>query len=164
MDNLELKSLSRALGAFLRRFSRGIKTAPSRRHFRTYIRGQLSDLERKTVAAIAEGAGVVKRSLQEFLEIHRWDQKWMRDRVQQIVATEHADEQAIGVIDETSYAKRGVSTAGVLEFPRFCRQVVKQLCAHIPQGCNSPGMSATSLDYRTPRCIRISSFSPPLGL
>ena len=65
------------------------------------------------MAAIAEGAGVVKRSLQEFLEIHRWDQKWMRDRVQQIVATEHADEQAIGVIDETSYAKRGVSTAGV---------------------------------------------------
>ena len=71
MDSTELKKLSHRLGHFLRRFHPGIKTAPTRRHFRTYVKGQLSDLERKSVAPMALYEGVAPRSLQEFLDIHR---------------------------------------------------------------------------------------------
>ena len=48
MDIQVLHTLKRKLAYFLRRFYVGIKTRPSRQHFRTYIQGQLSDLERKT--------------------------------------------------------------------------------------------------------------------
>ena len=113
MDTTVLKKLKHKLSHFLRRFYRGIKTAPSQRHFRTYVQGQLSDLERKNVASIALHSGVAPRSLQEFLEIHRWDHDGMRTRVQEVVWQEHADAHAIGMIDETSDAKKGDKTAGV---------------------------------------------------
>ena len=113
MDTQVLKALKRQLAYFLRRFYGGIKTGPSRQHFRTYIQGQLSHLERKTAAAIAQEAGVAPRSLQEFLEIHRWDHHRVRTRLQEVVAHAHAHPQAIGQIDETSYAKKGDQTCGV---------------------------------------------------
>jgi len=113
MDSTELKKLGHRLGHFLRRFHPGIKTAPTREHFRTYVKGQLSDLERKSVAPMALYEGVAPRSLQEFLDIHRWDHDQVRTRVQEVVIKEHADANAIGVIDETSYAKKGDKTCGV---------------------------------------------------
>lgn len=113
MDSTELKKLGHRLGHFLRRFHGGIKTSPSRAHLRTYIQGQLSDLERKSIAPIALQVGVAPRSLQEFMEIHRWEHDEVRARLQGIVMQEHSDPHAIGVIDETSYAKQGDKTAGV---------------------------------------------------
>ena len=58
-------------------------------------------------------AGVAPRTLQEFLGLHQWDHEKMRRRVQQIVARDHADENAIALIDETSFAKKGNKTVGV---------------------------------------------------
>ena len=107
MDTPVLKTLKRQLAYFLRRFYVGIKTGPSRQHFRTYIQGQLGNLERKTAAAIALEAGVAPRSLQEFLEIHRWDHHRVRTRLQEVVTQAYAQPQGIGQIDETSYAKKG---------------------------------------------------------
>jgi SRSO17 transposase len=73
----------------------------------------VSDLERKSVEPIALSAGVPPRTLQEFLGLHRWDENAVRRKVQKIVRCDHADENAIGVIDETSVAKKGNKTAGV---------------------------------------------------
>ena len=53
------------------------------------------------------------RSLQEFLEIHRWDHHRVRTRLQEVVTQAYAHPQAIGQIDETSYAKKGDQTCGV---------------------------------------------------
>jgi SRSO17 transposase len=113
MEVERLKALRGELDVFVSRFDDCIKTVPSRRHMRTYVGGQVSHLERKNVAAIALEAGVPPRSLQEFVAIHRWGEEGVGDRVQEIVATEHADPNAIGVIDETSYGKKGDKTAGV---------------------------------------------------
>lgn len=118
MDFPGLRKSKHRLSHFLRRFNAGIKTAPSRRHFRTYVQGQLSNLERKNVAAIALHEDVPPRSLQEFLEIHRWDQDRVRVRLQEVVMQEHADAHAIAMIDETSDAKKGDKTAGVS--PQYC--------------------------------------------
>lgn len=118
MDFPGLKKSKHRLSHFLRRFYAGIKTAPSQRHFRTYVRGQLSNLERKNVAAIALHEEVAPRSLQEFLEIHRWDHDRVRVRLQEVVMQEHADAHAIAMIDETSDAKKGDKTAGVS--PQYC--------------------------------------------
>ena len=57
MDAKELKKLRRRLDRFVGKFSDCIKTAPSRRHLRTYVGGQVGDLERKNAEAIALAAG-----------------------------------------------------------------------------------------------------------
>lgn len=118
MDTRPVVTMKRELSYFTRRLCGDIKTAESRAHFRTYVQGQLSNLERKSVAPMALAAGVSPRTLQEFLEIHRWDPDQVRGRLQQVVRTDHGDAQAIGAIDETSYVKKGDHTAGVQ--PQYC--------------------------------------------
>jgi len=118
MDMRKLEELRPRLDDYLARFDDCIKTRPSRRHLRTYVNGQLGPLERKSVEPMALDADVPPRSLQEFLEIHRWDDARVARRVREIVMERHADTCAIGVIDETSFAKKGDQTAGVQ--PQYC--------------------------------------------
>jgi SRSO17 transposase len=84
-----------------------------RLHLRHYLRGQLSDLPRKSVEPIALFNNVAPRTLQEFLASDAWDHEKLRDRTQQIVARDHADPQAIGIVDESGHPKKGTKTAGV---------------------------------------------------
>jgi SRSO17 transposase len=89
-----------------------------------YVEGQLSELDKKNVEAIAKRAGVPVRTLQEFLSLLKWDHDRMRDRVQEIVATEHPGKHPIGIIDETSFVKKGDKTPGVQR--QHCGTVGKQ--------------------------------------
>jgi SRSO17 transposase len=92
-------------------------------HFATYCRGLLSDLHRKSVEPIALAAGCTVRALQMFLTDRVWDHLRLRDRSQQRLAALHApapgsprrpdDLGVIGLIDETSVAKKGDQTPGV---------------------------------------------------
>lgn len=109
----DLDQLRRELDPFLQGFDDCIKTAPSRGHLRTYIDGQISNLPRKSVEPIALEAGMAPRTLQEFLSIHRWDEVALKRRVQEVVQTDHKDENAIAVVDETSFVKKGDQTPGV---------------------------------------------------
>ena len=113
MDLRELKGLRRKLDTFARQFDDCIKTRPSRKHMRTYLNGQLGSLKRKSIEPIALEAGVPVRTLQEFLSIHRWDDDAVARRLRKKVMRDHADPNAIGVIDETSFVKKGVKTPGV---------------------------------------------------
>lgn len=113
VDIRVLKTVRTELDRFLAMFDDCIKTRASQVHLRTYVGGQVSDLPRKSIEPIALDAGVPPRSLQEFLSLHRWDHEAMRDRIQTMIAERHADPNAIAVIDETSFAKKGNKTAGV---------------------------------------------------
>jgi SRSO17 transposase len=42
-----------------------------------------------------------------------WDEAKLRDRCQQLVARDHADAEAVGIIDESGIAKSGCHTVGV---------------------------------------------------
>ena len=109
----DLKETRRNLTQYLKEFKRCAKAKCNRRHLRTYVEGQIGDLPRKSVEPIALAAGVAPRTLQEFLGVHRWDEEALRRRLQQLVMRDHADANAIAVIDETSFAKKGNKTAGV---------------------------------------------------
>jgi len=113
MDVRNVRALRKQLDKYVNLYADCVKTAPSRRHLRTYVRGQISDLERKSVEPIALDAGVPPRSLQEFLAWHHWDEGAVRTRVQSLVQDRHADECAIAPIDETSFQKKGKKTTGV---------------------------------------------------
>jgi SRSO17 transposase len=113
MELHELRKLRGKLNRFVAKFDDCIGTRPSCRHFRTYINGQLGPLRRKNVETIALASGTHVRTLQHFLSLHGWDEMAVGRRVREWVRSRHADENAIGVIDETSYAKKGDKTAGV---------------------------------------------------
>jgi SRSO17 transposase len=121
MDAEVLSRLLPELNRFVDRFADCFVDRRSREHLPVYVRGQLSDLDRKSVEPIALKAGLAPRTLQEFLSLLSWDEAKMRDRVQQIVATEHAGPNSVGLIDETSFVKKGTKTPGVQ----------RQWCGHI---------------------------------
>ncbi len=113
MDVDEIRRLDSTLRGYLARFDDCFARKDTRAHFPAYIRGQLSNLERKSIEPIALEADIPVRTLQEFLSQHQWDEDRMRDRVRQIVVEEHAAPEAIGIIDETSWMKKGDKTPGV---------------------------------------------------
>lgn len=121
MDAETLRSLLPELNAFLGRFDDCFVDCRSREHVPIYVSGQLSDLDRKSVEPIALKAGLPPRTLQEFLSLLHWDQDRMRNRVQQIVAAEHRGPNSVGLIDETSFVKKGTKTPGVQ----------RQWCGHL---------------------------------
>jgi len=124
MDAQQIRELKPMLTRYLKRFDCCFARKDTRRHFPVYVQGQLSDLTGKSVEPIAKHAEVPVRTLQEFLALHKWDHDCMRDRLQEIVIAEHSGRHSIGIIDETSFVKKGDKTPGVQR--QHCGTVGKQ--------------------------------------
>jgi SRSO17 transposase len=123
MDGTWIRQMKPALTRYLNRFSDCFSRKDTRAHMPTYVEGQLSNLDRKSVEPIALAAGVPVRTLQEFLAQYAWDEDAVRDRLQQMVVKERGSKQAIGVFDETSDVKKGIKTPGVQR--QWCGKVGK---------------------------------------
>ncbi|MFQ5464247.1 MAG: IS701 family transposase [Phycisphaerae bacterium] len=113
MNVEQILSLGPELADYLDEFGDCFGRSEPRGHMAEYIRGQLSELPRKSVEPIALAAGLVPRTLQEFLRTDVWDQARMRDRVQQIVAGDEREPQSIGILDDSGHPKKGRQTACV---------------------------------------------------
>jgi len=113
MDADTILSIRPALTEYLRGFDACMGRTPNRTHLDTYVSGQLSNLQRKSVEPIADAAGVPPRTLQEFLSLLKWDDLGVINCLQRRVARRHADPHSIGIVDETSFPKRGEKTACV---------------------------------------------------
>lgn len=123
MSPEQIAGLAPALTEFLGLFRNCLGECRLMDHFATYCRGLLSNLQRKSVEPIALAAGSTVRALQMFMTDRVWDHLRLRDRLQQRIASLHApvpgalrepdDLGVIGLIDETSVAKKGTKTPGV---------------------------------------------------
>jgi len=117
MTQQEIAGLGPALAAELGRYRDCFAQKRTAAHFDTYCRGLLADLPRKSVEPIALAAGTAVRTLQEFLTTSAWNHDLARDRLQRRLAEVAAGEAdplgTVGVIDETSCAKKGERTPGV---------------------------------------------------
>ena len=109
----QISALGRRLTLFLALFADCFGRCDARRLLQVYVKGQLSNLHRKTAEAIALQFRTAPRTLQRFLESVKWDEEKLRDRCQQIVVQEHAHPEAIGCVDESGTAKSGRDTVGV---------------------------------------------------
>jgi len=112
MQAQDLLALRPALDRFLKSFE-DCAVMPTRRHISTYVRGQLGNLPRKSIEPIALEADVHPRTLQHLLSHLVWDEDLMRQKLQAQIATAHGGRHAIGIIDETSFVKKGTKTPGV---------------------------------------------------
>jgi SRSO17 transposase len=109
----QILSLAPALDDFLSEFADCFGRSEPRGHLRRYVRGQLSNLQRKSVEPIALFNNIPPRTLQEFLNSDIWNHSRARDGVQQIIARDHQDPKAIGIIDDSGHGKSGKMTPGV---------------------------------------------------
>lgn len=154
MTARELLALGRLLAGCLELFAECFSSRPILEHFRAYCRGLLSDLPRKSVEPMALQCGTPVRTLQRFLRTSIRDQGRMRDLYQRRLAAwpqlAMSDESTashpsmssppstassppsaipddlgtIGLIDETSVAKKGDETPGVQR--QYCGSLGKQ--------------------------------------
>jgi SRSO17 transposase len=124
MDADTILKIKPALTRYLHEFDGCFGRVTARRHLDTYVMGQLGPLERKSVEPMADASGTPPRTLQEFLGLYRWDESAVRDRLQQRVAQRHGHVDSVGVIDETSFVKKGDQTACVQR--QHCGAVGKQ--------------------------------------
>ena len=108
----QISSLGKKLTLFLALFADCFKSCKGRVLLQVYVQGQLSDVQRKCVEAIALRFNTKPRTLQRFLESIQWDEEKLRDRCQYIVAKQHAHPDAIGCVDESGTAKSGNQTVG----------------------------------------------------
>jgi SRSO17 transposase len=119
----QILALEPALAEFLRQFDDCFGRSEPRQHLRHYVRGQLSNLQRKSVEPIALLNNIAPRTLQEYLNSDVWDHARARDHVQQIVARDHQDPKAIGILDDTGHPKSGKKTPGVQR--QYCGRLGK---------------------------------------
>ena len=108
----QIASLGKELAKFLALFAMCFRTRPGFALLQVYVKGLLSNLQRKNVEAIALEFATAPRTLQRFVESIKWEEGRVRDECQQLVAREHAHEEAIGCLDESGTAKSGLHTVG----------------------------------------------------
>ncbi len=127
---MTVTALGRLLSGYLELFAECLSSRPILEHFGGYCRGLLSDLPRKSVEPIVLQWGTPVRTLQRFLRTSIWDHERMRVLYPQRLAAspqlakpaklnalsesiKSDDLGTIGLIDETSVAKKGDVTPGV---------------------------------------------------
>ena len=124
MDKIDTDKIRTDLKKLLRRFESCAPDKNTRNYFRIYTTGLISNLPRKNCEAIALQATVPVRSVQWFLAKQTWDHERMRNKIQKIVTENHAGKHSIGIIDETSFVKKGTKTPGVQR--QYCGTLGKQ--------------------------------------
>lgn len=110
----ELDEWQEAFEQFHARFADLFERSESREQAKKYLRGLLAQAERKNSWQVAEVVGdAIPDRMQRLLYRVPWDADAARDRLQQFVIETFADKEGIGVVDETSFLKKGTHSVGV---------------------------------------------------
>lgn len=147
MSVKDIAKLGKLLAQFLAGFAGCFARDEGRHLLSVYVRGLLSDVQRKNAEAIALHQNVAPRTLQRFLQSIVWDEQKLRDRCQSVIAKEHSHPEAIGCIDETGTAKSGKHTAGVKRQYNGNRGKVENCINNVALSFSAPGFDCL-LDAR----------------
>lgn len=99
---------------FHARFADLFERSESREQAKKYLRGLLAQADRKNSWQIAEAVGDrLPDRMQRLLYRVSWDADAARDRLEQFVIETFGEEEGIGVVDETSFVKKGTHSVGV---------------------------------------------------
>jgi SRSO17 transposase len=114
MTQEELEQWQDDFDAFHARFADLFERSESREQARKYLRGLLTEAERKNSWQVAEAVGDrIPDRMQRLLYRVPWDADAARDRLQQFVMETFGDPEGIGVVDETGFLKKGTHSVGV---------------------------------------------------
>jgi len=114
MTEEELEQWQEDFDAFHARFADLFERSESREQARKYLRGLLTEAERKNSWHVAEAVGDrIPDRMQRLLYRVPWDADAARDRLQQFVIETFGDAEGIGVVDETGFLKKGTRSVAV---------------------------------------------------
>jgi SRSO17 transposase len=110
----DAKGWARGLDGVEERIAPRFCRAEPRRRALAYLRGLLAPVERKNGWQLAEAAGdATPDGMQDFLSRMRWDAEAVRDDLRAYVVEHLGDPDAVLVLDETGFLKKGTKSAGV---------------------------------------------------
>src|SRR3982751_1602935 len=113
-DVNEAKGWARALDELMGRLGPRFGRVEPRRRALAYLRGLLAPVGRKNGWQLAEAAGDrTPDGMQDFLGRMRWDADAVRDDLRAYVVEHLGDPDAVLVLDETGFVKKGTRSAGV---------------------------------------------------
>lgn len=102
------------LDGLMERIAHLFARSEARRRAKAYLQGLLSPAQRKNSWQLAEAVGdETPYGIQQFLYRARWDANALRDEMREYVVKNLGDEQAILIIDETGFVKKGSHSVGV---------------------------------------------------
>lgn len=101
------------LKAFTQPFVALLPREELRGHGEDFIRGLLSDLERKSAEPIAERAGKPRDTIQYFIGQSPWDHEPLLDELTRQVAAEIGSPEGVQVLDSSGFPKKGTASVGV---------------------------------------------------
>lgn len=110
----QLETWASDLDALMVRLAPRFKRAEVRERVKEYVQGLLSAAERKNSWQIAEQLGKpTPYGMQHLLGRAQWSADLVRDDVQAYVTEALGDQEAVFVLDETGFLKKGEHSAGV---------------------------------------------------
>src|SRR4051812_3526165 len=113
-DVSEAEGWARGLDEVVARLAPRFGRVEPRRRASAYLRGLLAPLGRKNGWQLAEAAGDrTPDGMQDFLSRMRWDADAVRDDLRAYVVEHLGDPEAVLVLDETGFVKKGEMSAGV---------------------------------------------------
>jgi len=110
----EVEAWQEEFEQFHARFADLFERSESREQAKKYLRGLLAQADRKNSWQMAEAVGDrIPDRMQRLLYQVPWDADAARDRLQRFVIETFGDQEGIGVVDETSFVKKGTHSVGV---------------------------------------------------
>ena len=109
----EIEECMSELKEFMNPFIVHFGRREQREHGVDFVRGLLSDLERKSVEPIAERAGKDRRGLQKFIGTGGWDYRLVTEELCRQVGQEFGKPDGILVLDPSGFLKKGKNSVGV---------------------------------------------------
>jgi SRSO17 transposase len=115
MTSMEaVEDWARGLDDVVERIAPRFRRTEARQRVRSYLGGLLAPLERKNGWHLAEAAGDASPdAVQDFLSRMRWDADGVRDDLRAYVVEHLGDPDAVLVVDETGFVKKGEHSVGV---------------------------------------------------
>ena len=109
------EDIAERLVEFHQLFRDCFKCSPQRLLGLGYLRGLVSDVERKNIEAIALAFGGEKkvRSMQNFLSRYPWDEEKMLERSQRLLHQAIGEREGMWCVDSTEFPKKGKESVGV---------------------------------------------------
>ena len=101
------------LAKFIEPFAELLRQPAQRQHTSDYMRGLISDLERKNVESIAYGHDQDRRNLQHFIGCAEWDHKPLLMELARQVGVELGEDDGVIVFDPSGFPKQGKKSVGV---------------------------------------------------
>ena len=113
------------LEKYLQNYSSCFCSEPQRKLFRTFIRGLLSSLDRKSIEPIALHFSGVKyvRPLQQFFSRSPFKEQSLLDIYQELLSGQVVEENGMLSVDDTGFVKKGKHSAGVKR--QYCGRLGK---------------------------------------